>query len=199
MKKVKILIVLFFLFGLYFSHAQSPIMKEETLEKGSIGEQFDYIMRKSSNYQNYEVVKRIWLQKLKSHVIDSLKQVKKDLIKANGQISKYQDKIKNLETGLKDVNAELKNVKEAKDSISFFGASLKKGLYKAIVWSIILLLLAALSYFVYSFKKSNEITQTTLTKYNELEDEYNASRTRALEREQALNRKLLDAVNKQKS
>ncbi len=66
------------------------------------------------------------------------------------------------------------------------------------MWSFVGLLAMGLLLFLYQYKKSNEITKRTLQSYNELEAEHLNSKTRALEREQVLNRKLQDELNKQK-
>jgi hypothetical protein len=110
----------------------------------------------------------------------------------------HQETIDKLKSELESVKTDLGKVNEAKDSINFLGISMQKSVYKTSVWTVIILLLMALSYFIYSFKNSNDVTKKTLLKHDELEKEYNTYRTRALEREQVLNRKLQDEINKQK-
>ena len=50
-----------------------------SLDNGPIKSQFDYLITKSSTYQDYKVVKTYWLSKLKSNVSDSLNTLEKEL------------------------------------------------------------------------------------------------------------------------
>lgn len=178
-----------------FTKAQE---KSPSIDNGSIKEQFDYIFKKSSNYENYKVVKRVWLQKLQKHITDSLQAEQQRYIKANNEIQAHKKSINTLQTELDAIKKDLANVNDAKDSIALFRMPIQKKMYKTIVWSLIAVLLIILGYFIYSFNNSNSITKKTIAKYDDLEHEYNSYRTRALEREQVLNRKLQDEINKQK-
>jgi len=197
MKNLIKISVLICLFSFQSINAQNTD-KELSLDKGTISEQFEFIKKKSSNYQNYKVVKRVWLSQLEKHIADSLQAAKKRFIAANEQILAHQETIDKLKTELEFIKTDLAKVNEAKDSINFFGKPMQKSVYKISVWTVIILLLMVLSYFIYCFKNSNDVTKKTLLKHDELEKEYNTYRTRALEREQVLNRKLQDEINKQK-
>lgn len=172
--------------------------KDTLLERESIEEQFEYILKKSSNYQNYKVVKRSSLNSLKSNINDTLKKEKKALVASKDLIEKQKKEYILLQQELQDVKEQLKEVTKSKDTMKLLGIPLKRDLFKTVIWSLIFILAFALLYFVYLFKNSNKITQQSLLDYNELESEYNVSRTRALEREQVLNRKLQDQINKLK-
>ncbi len=190
----------FFLILLFISaitYAQSET-KKQSLNEGTIDEQFEFVLKKSSNYQEYKVVKKTMMYTLKSHVIDSLKKEKNDLIKLKDSLKKMEQEYLELQEELQSVNANLKAVTSSKDTIKLLGIPLKREVYKSILWSLIGILFFALMYFIYIFNNSNVITQKAIADYNELENEFNNSKTRALEREQVLNRKLQDEINKQK-
>lgn len=178
--------------------AFSQTAKEElSIDKSTIDNQFEYVLKKSSNYQEYKVVKKTLMYTLKSHVIDSLEKEKKALQNYKELLQKKEGDYLALQKELENVNEELKTVTDSKNTINLFGIPLKRDVYKTILWSLIGVLFFALLYFVYIFKNSNVITQKALSDYNELESEFNNSKTRALEREQVLNRKLQDEINKQ--
>ena len=61
---------------------------------------------------------------------------------------------------------------------------------------MVILLAAGLGYYVYKFKNSHVLTKAAIQRYEELEEEYKESRSRSLEREQLLNRKLFDEQKK---
>lgn len=192
---MRLLLIVFFINAIAFAQTET---NKQTFNEGSIDEQFEYLLKKSSNYQEYKVVKKTMMYSLKSHVIDSLQKEKNDLIKYKDSLQKKEEAYVALQEELQTVEEELVSVTNSKNTIKLFGIPLKRDVYKSILWSLIGILFFALLYFVYIFKNSNVITQKALTDYNELEDEYNSSKTRALEREQVLNRKLQDELNKQK-
>lgn len=190
-------LVLLALFTSLLSFSQADT-KELSLDKGSINDQFEYVISKSSRYQNYKVIKYTWINQLKAHVNDSISNLKSDLNISKQEIISQKQRFDALQVKLDTANSNLTATTNEKDSVQFLGMSLKKGLYKMIMWSIVGLLSLGLVFFLYQFKKSNEITKKTLQNYDELEAEYTNSKKRALEREQVLNRKLQDELNKQK-
>ena len=65
-----------------FTEAQTNTTQADqlSLETGTIDEQFDYIIQKSNRYRDergrvYKVVRREWLNTLKSHTLDSIKAI----------------------------------------------------------------------------------------------------------------------------
>ena len=198
MKTLPSLLTLTLLLTFNLLSAQVNPIAKDTLNKGTIKEQFDFVMRKSSNFKNYKVVKRYWLNKLKKHTDDSLKIQKIDIKEANNQIEQLQDTIVSLKTKITEQANLLQQANDEKGSISFVGFNIAKKQYKIIMWSIIAALFLALLYFIYSFRNSNKVTKDSLLKLKEIEEDYSGFRARSLEREQALNRKLLDEINKHK-
>lgn len=193
---MRLLLLLVFLINIVaFSQTTA---EELSLDKSTIDGQFEYVLKKSSNYQEYKVVKKTIFYALKSHVIDSLEKGKNKLIIYKDSLKKNEADFLALQKELATVNENLTAVSNSKNTIKLFGIPLKRDVYKSILWTLIGVLFLALAYFIYLFKNSNVITQRTLADFNELEHEYNNSKTRALEREQVLNRKLQDEINKQK-
>ena len=191
--------ILSFLFSLFFlfNYAQSP-KNSGSLNEGTIDQQFEYLLKKSSNYQQYKVIEKNLIYKLKKHINDSLSKREKSILNLKNQILKQKNEYARLEEELAQTNSNLKEVTESKETIKLFGIPFKRATYKAIIGSIIAILFFALLYFIYMFRNANAVTKKTLSDYAELEEEFNKSRTRALEREQVLNRKLQDEINKQK-
>jgi len=192
---MRLLLIIFFINTIAFAQSET---NKQSFNEGTIDEQFEYVLKKSSNYQEYKVVKKTMMYSLKSHVIDSLQKEKNDLIKYKDSLQKKEEAYIALQETLQGVEEEFKSVTNSKNTIKLFGIPLNRNVYKSILWSLIAILFFALLYFIYIFKNSNVITQKALADYNELEVEYSSSKTRALEREQVLNRKLQDELNKQK-
>lgn len=173
-----------------------------SLDSGTIESQFQYLEKKSGNYRannvRYEVIKLFELQKLKQNIADSLSSSYENIADLQASIDKSQKEIASLKSQLEETSGNLRNITEEKDSISFFGALLSKGTYKAIMWVTIFVLLLLLLFFIYRFRNSNFLTQQAKTALADLEQEYEQHRRRALEREQKISRQLQDELNKNK-
>lgn len=191
-----------YLFIILSLSTQIVLFSQETeklsLNKGTIENQFNYTISKSNSYKDNKVIKKSWIYTLKAHVLDSLAKEKATIKEANKIIEKQKTDFINLQNNLNEINKNLKEVTNSKDTIALLGLRVKKSVFKTIMSFIIALLFFAFLYVLFLFKKSNTITKKTLSDYNELDTEFNLARTRALEREQSLNRKLQDEINKQK-
>ncbi|WP_224490794.1 tRNA (guanine-N1)-methyltransferase [Robertkochia flava] len=186
--------------SLFLSVVVSAQEKEEepSLNDGSIDKQFEYIMTEANNYRNYKVVKTAWLNTLKKNTLDSIARLENELASSQDLTSKQKSEIDGLKTELANTNAQLSNVTEEKDSISFFGSLIDKPVYKSIMWGIVAALTLVLLLFIYKFKNANAVTQEAKQSLAELEQEYEEHRRKALEREQKARRQLQDEINKQK-
>ncbi len=192
---MRLLIIIIFINTVAFAQTDQ---NKKSLKDGTIDEQFEYILKKSTNYQEYKVIKKTSIYTLKANMNDSLKKERNELIKYKDSLKKKEQEFGALQNDLTSMSEELKVVTDSKDTIKLLGIPLKRDVYKLILWSLIGILLFALLYFIYIYKNSNLVTQKALSDYNELDEEFNSSKTRALEREQILNRKLQDELNRQK-
>lgn len=177
---------------------EDNISVDNALQQEKIEEQFDIVIKKSGKYQEYKVVKLVWLNKLKSNTIDTLKTLESKLNTSDLKITEQKSTIKGLEESLAKTNNDLSNITQEKDSISFIGIALTKASYKTMMWIIIGILLGLLGFFIYKFKNSNSITIAARKALTETEAEFEDHRRRALEREQKVMRKLQDEINKQR-
>ncbi|GGX28559.1 hypothetical protein [Aquimarina muelleri] len=200
MKLLKYLLVLpLLLFFFEKTYAQeNNISVDSALQQEKIEGQFDIVIKKSGKFQEYKVVKLIWLNKLKSNTVDTIKTLESKLNTSNLKITEQKSTITELEESLAKTNDNLSTITLEKDSISFFGIALTKSSYKTMMWVIIGILLGLLGFFIYKFKNSNSITLEARKALDETEAEFEDHRRRALEREQKVMRKLQDEINKQR-
>lgn len=171
---------------------------DQVLNNERIESQFDYLIIESGKFQDYKVVKKVWLERLKSNTIDTLKTLTTQLNSTNQQITSQQSTINGLEESLENVNQNLTKVTEEKDSLSFLGIAMTKSSYKTFMWSVVGILVLLLIFFIFKFKNSNTITVQAKKALAEIETEFEDHRRRALEREQKVMRKLQDEINKQR-
>ncbi len=195
---------------LFFTVSISVIAQDTTeednlsLDSGTLDNQFEYVIQKSSNWRDdrgntYEVIKRDWLNKLKSHTLDSLKAVKSELLNTQKTVTTQKEEIDQLKTNLSTTKTNLEATNEEKDSMSLFGIAMSKSGYNVLMWSIIASLLAFLLFFIFRFKNSNAITKEAKQKLTEVEEEFEEHRRNALEREQKVRRQLQDELNKNRN
>ncbi|WP_347922214.1 tRNA (guanine-N1)-methyltransferase [Pontimicrobium sp. SW4] len=175
----------------------------QSINEGTIDEQFEFVLRKSGNFkgtngQSYEAVKRSMLLTLQAHTIDSLNTLQSKLNTTRNTVAAQQKEINDLQTNLSKTQETLNTTNAEKDSMALFGMQMSKTGYNVLMWSIIAGLLTFLLVFIYKFKNSNSITKSAKSALEEVEIEFEEHRRSALEREQKVRRQLQDELNKQK-
>lgn len=205
MNNCKILVVFLIIFNLsHQTKAQTPekVTDEEeklSLNSGSLDNQFEFVIQRSNNYQEYKVVKKTWLYSLKAHTLDSLKAINKNLVDTQAIVDNQNKEITKLKSSLSNTQESLDETNLEKDSMSLFGLQMSKSGYNTLLWSIIGALLALLLLFIYRYKNSNAVTKEAQTALSETEEEFEDHRRVALEREQKVRRQLQDELNKHKN
>ena len=175
----------------------------QSINEGSINDQFEYILRKSGNFkgtngQQYEAVSRNLLLALQSHANDSLKTIREDLNKTLTTIETQQKEINDLKSQLSNTQSTLDATNQEKNNMSLLGLQMSKTSYNILMWTIIGGLLTLLLIFIFKFKNSNSVTKAAKKALAETEEEFEEHRRSALEREQKVRRQLQDELNKQK-
>ncbi|WP_435133864.1 tRNA (guanine-N1)-methyltransferase [Formosa sp. A9] len=170
-----------------------------SLNEGSLDNQFEYVIQRSNNYQDYKVVKKTWLYALKAHTLDSLKAVQKDLSETQINVEQQAGEIASLKSNLNETQNTLDLTNKEKDSMQFLGLQLSKQTYNTFIWSVIGGLLVFLLFFIYKFRNSNSVTKEAKRMLAEIEEEFEEHRQTALKREQKVRRQLQDEINKQKA
>lgn len=195
MKLTNYFFICIFSFSLHLN--AQDIKPDQTLDSGTIENQFDYIIKKSYSYKEYKNVKLTWLHRLKKSVDDSLNINRKELTDLKAVLDSKDIEISNLATNLETTQKDVAQLNIEKTSIDLLGILISKPLYNTILWSIIGALLTLLIIYILRFNRSNSITKTTNDKFDELESDFDDHRQKSLEREQLLRRKLQDEINKQ--
>ena len=191
----KIIITAIFTFFLTAnSFAQDE--QQEPDAPNTIERQFTDLMKESNNFQEYKVVKRAGLDRLKSNTNDSINALKIEINGFKKELGSQEAEINKLNASLADTKTTLDTTREKIDSINFLGIPMKKSGYKSLMWGIIALLGIALAFFVFRFRGSNIHTKDARKKLAETEQEFDVYRKKALEKQQELGRQLQDERNK---
>ena len=144
-------------------------------------------------------VKKESLYTYKNILLDSVKAHKSLLQEKLNTIQTQSSQINELNTNIAQLQEALDKEKNRNDSMDFFGLTIEKGVYSIIVWGIIILLGISLVVFVSRYARSNSITRGALKDFEDLQNEYEEYRSKAIEREQKVRRQLQDEINKHRS
>ena len=201
MKLLKYSVFIFLICSVYTSLQAQEQQQIQSINEGSISDQFEFVIRKSSNWidekgQAYEVIKRNMILTLKTNTLDSLIAIQAKLDNTNNSVNSQQKEINILKTSLAKTQDTLASTKQEKDSMIFLGKQMSKTSYNLLMWSIIAALLVFLLIFIYKFKNTIVITKATKNALADLENEFKEHRRVALEREQKIRRQLQDEINK---
>ncbi|RPA67436.1 hypothetical protein EF405_16400 [Cyclobacteriaceae bacterium YHN15] len=169
--------------------------EEGSLNSGTISSQFDYLNSVSNNYQEFKVVKKANLDRLRKNVTDSLNVFKDELASINIDLKQNREQIAKLEAQISEVQEELLKAEEARDSFSFLGIPIHKSAYSSLMWTIVLGLLGAFLFFLYQYSQSHKVISKARKDLEETREEFDQHRKNTLERERKLKRELVDALN----
>ena len=184
-------------FALLLTLLSSPLFAQETEEADpmDLDSQYERLMKKSTSYKDYKVVKKVGLNELWENINDSLDQSRSNHEKALTKIDDLNKELKATNDSLSTTSSSLEESNFSRDRISFLGIPLLKVTYNTIVWGIILLLAGLAVILFLRFAKSNATTKSTKKEYNSLEDEFEEYKKKARESEINLKRELQTAIN----
>jgi hypothetical protein len=187
-----------FLFLLVCMSTKVAATEKELIDSGSLRQQFDFVINKSTPYNEYRAVRSVWLGKLKTHALDTIQHVKTQLLNYQ-KLSAFQAKqIDSLTNSLSLTGENLDKATLEKNSLRIFGIKIAKYKYNSIVTFIILGLLAVVIFGFIAYKRRNAIANQSVHDLANLKEEFESFRKRALEREQKMARQHLDEILKYK-
>ncbi|GAA0879222.1 hypothetical protein GCM10009119_21900 [Algoriphagus jejuensis] len=187
------LFAFFLFFGISASFAQDSTATENSLSSGTITSQFDYIYRVSNGFQDYEVVKKAYLEQLKSNVLDSVGTLSKKVSDLNIQMASLDDSVVTIKARL---SAEMEQKNQAiadRDNFSLLGLGIQKTLYSTIMWTLVAILSGAVAFFAVQYFKSSGRIRKAEKDFLDVQEEFDQHRKNTLDRERKLKRELIDA------
>lgn len=198
MKRNSYLLLFIFLFTTVYSQEQTDSGSPATMN-GSLDQQFEYVLQKSNNFQEYKVVKKDFLLLLKKNSIDSSNRFKKELIAIKEQVASHDNEVKILKDTLATTKVELEKLQSAQNNILFLGAPVSKTNYNLIMWGIVAVLLLLVFVILFQMKSAKSVAKEAKEAIDKMEKEFDDYKQKALEKEQKLGRQLQDEINKHKA
>ena len=176
--------------------AQTAVAPVEEAKPTTLEGVFQQLIDRSGVWQNFKMLDRGKLAAFQRSMTDSINGVRSQLVAEKQKVKENEATIKELNDKITEIQAVLDQTKDQKDSVSFFGALVSKGLYNTIMWGIVLALASLLVLYIYKFSNGNVVTKKSINDLNELQEEYENYRKAAIEREQKVRRQLQDEINK---
>ena len=176
--------------------AQTAVAPVEEAKPTTLEGVFQQLIDRSGAWQNFKMLDRGKLAAFQRSMTDSINGVRSQLVAEKQKVKENEATIKELNDKITEIQAALDQTKDQKDSVSFFGALVSKGLYNTIMWGIVLALASLLVLYIYKFSNGNVVTKKSINDLNELQEEYENYRKAAIEREQKVSRQLKDEINK---
>lgn len=157
LRTVFLLITALFLTNIQLLHAQSGAIA--LMDSAALEAQVDYIHENTRVYNDYRAIREDVFQKLRQNIRDTLFAARSEAIQLNSKISEQGAQLEILNTDLIRANNERDDAIKNRDSLSFLGIQMKKGIYNTIMW-LIVIGLAALALIMFSlFKRAHMVTR----------------------------------------
>ena len=153
---------LLLLAGLFISLVQPAVAQSgatAVLDSATLDAQLDYIYENTRVYNDYRAIRDDIFLKLRRNVKDTLNGTKLNVEELNSRLTDRDFQIETLNTDLARTKNEKDEAVRNRDSLSFFGIQMSKGLYNTILWFIILGLAALTVIMFILFRRSHLVTK----------------------------------------
>lgn len=190
-----------FLFVSIISFAQpQPTLQQKLQSNLPIQSQFQVLLNQSRNQDaDFKIIRKSNIDIIQRNVADSITKYTKEIATLKSSSSSSVQQVQSLKDSVQTLSQSLKVEQGKTDSISFLGIDFGKSSYHTLVWSIIIVLALALFIILVSFRKAKVDAIEHQKTAEEVQNEYQAHKKKALEMEQKLKRQLLDEQMKRDS
>lgn len=193
MKKLifAIIAVLFFQFN-----TQAQLPADSAKSDPSLRGQYEFMLAKSKTINGYKLINPARLAGFWKSVSDSINQNRKQLSAVKLKLVEQEKAVTALKAQISGAESSLASSNARLDEINFLGMSFTKGKYNTIVWTLILILAAALAIVIIRSAKFIHEAKYRSSLYEEIAQEYQNYKTKANDKEKKLARELQDERNK---
>lgn len=167
-----------------------------SLTSGPIDSQFIHLNLISRSQDDFKLIRRVNLETVRKNVADSLKRLRGEISDAATTIANQQKQLTILGDSLTSTQEQLRVSESNQDRVTLLGISLNKSSVSVLFVSIVSVLVLLLVFYIYRFNQSHVVTRDARKSYDDLHEEFESHRKKALEREQKLKRQLQDEINK---
>jgi len=163
----------------------------------SLNGQYKFMLsRTRTSADGYKMVAGYRLDQLWKSVGDTLRKERAEKKSIQQKLTEQEKTVSYLKTEISGKDASLTENTNKVNEIRFLGIPFEKGTYNIIVWSIIGVLALALIIVIARSGKSIAEAKHRTQLYNEVAEEYQAYKSKSVEKERKLARELQDERNK---
>ena len=156
------------------------------LSDGTIEEQLEHVIGKSSNWDAYKLILNDWVTKLRRNVVDSLNASKNEIAAQKELVANRDNEISELQSTLQKTRDELNLVQKEKDSITLLGVNISKGIFLSVT-IIIVIGLAAFAVMAFGlYKRSFAAINKTQAELDKITQEFEIHRQEARKKQEQL-------------
>lgn len=155
--------------------------------------QFQTLLAQSRSQDgDFKIIRKSNLEIIQRNVKDSISKYTKEIATLKSTSASSVATLSTLKDSLTNTQAELQTEKQKTDSISFLGIDFAKSAYHTMVWTLIGILGVGFFVSLLSFRKAKVDTVEHKKTAEEVQNEFQNFKKKALEKEQLLKRQLLD-------
>ncbi|MNX15685.1 hypothetical protein D3C86_455350 [compost metagenome] len=163
----------------------------------SLNGQYRFMLsRTRTSADGYKMVAGYRLDQLWKSVEDTLRKERAERKAFQRKLAEQEKTVSYLKTEISGKDASLTENTNKVNEIRFLGIPFEKGTYNIIVWSVIGILAIALMIVIARSAKNIKEAKHRTQLYNEVADEYQGYKSKAVEKERKLARELQDERNK---
>ena len=178
--------ILFFSILFIVSPASGQYIMPAVMDSASVRSQLEYIQERTRIYNDFRAIREDIFQKMKRNLLDSVNSEKLEVARLNSELTERNFQIGNLNTELTRAKNERDQAIRTKDSFSFLGIQMLKGLYNTIMWIIVLGLIVAGVILFLMFKRSFTVTVQTKKELESIQEEFEQYRKSSREKYEKL-------------
>jgi len=184
-------------FGIF---AQQPTLQQKLQSNLPLQTQFQVLLNQSRNQDvDFKVIRKSNVEIIQRNVVDSISKYTKEIATLKNNSSSSVQQVQSLKDSVHTLSQSLQVEQAKTDSISFIGIDFGKSTYHTLVWSIIGVLAVALFIILVSFRKAKVDAVEHQKTAEDVQNEFQVHKKKALETEQKLKRQLLDEQMKRDS
>lgn len=176
----------------FTTHAQDTNQNTDPTLKG----RYQFLISKSKNFNGYHLISPSSLSSLWKNVSDSLRAERNRLNQATMKIKEQEANIASLKQEISGKENSLNAATSKVDEIKFVGISFNKNVYSKMVWTFILALSATLAFIIFQSNKYRKEAKYRTQLFQEITDEFQSYKAKAIDKEKKLARELQDERNK---
>ncbi|MEZ5069995.1 MAG: hypothetical protein R2751_03245 [Bacteroidales bacterium] len=158
----------------------------EVMDTADLKAQLRYLDESTRVYNGFRAVREELFRRTKQNVEDTLTGLQAEIARLNGALASSSFEKEALQENLERTKNERDQAIRNRDSLSFLGIQMGKGLYSSIMWIALLILAVAGAALFLLFKRSHGVTSHTRRELETLQEEYDEYRKSAREKYEKL-------------